>query len=305
MLIADGDAKTAVAEGEAAFTRLPADGHNDNVRIALGQAYLAAGDKQEGQAALETVLKNAEDAGTLNDAAYELADASLDLPLAESSTRDALDKLAQESNSWTLDEDPQTLVAKTRLIIATWDTLGWIYFREGKLDQALSYIQAGWMGMPGLETGKHLGDVLVARGDKSGALTTYDLAIATQPGYNALGVHTEPSDKQKQLQTLADGLRRSGIKSSAAIPANKLLELRTVSLGAADGRSGNAEYRVLLKDGKATKVEPSGDKSIPGADAMITKATFSNYFPTGSPTALVRIAYVNCHAKVCELVFEP
>ena len=305
MLIAGGDAKTAVAEGEAAFTRLPADGHNDYARIALGQAYLAAGDKQKGQAALETVLKNSQDAGTLNDAAYELADASLDLPLAESSTRDALDKLAQESNSWTLDEDPQVLVSKTRLIIATWDTLGWIYFREGKLDQALSYIHAGWMGMPSLETGKHLGDVLVARGDKSGAVTTYDLAIATQPGYNALGVRTEPSDKQKQLQALADALRRSGVKSSAPTPANKLLELRTVPLGAADGRSGNAEYRVLLKDGKALKVEPSGDKSIPGADTMISRATFTSYFPTGTTTALVRIAYVNCHSKVCELLFEP
>jgi uncharacterized protein RhaS with RHS repeats len=161
------------------------------------------------------------------------------------------------------------------------------------------------MGMPSLETGKHLGDVLVARGDKSGAVTTYDLAIATQPGYNALGVRTEPSDKQKQLQALADALRRSGVKSSAPTPANKLLELRTVPLGAADGRSGNAEYRVLLKDGKALKVEPSGDKSIPGADTMISRATFTSYFPTGTTTALVRIAYVNCHSKVCELLFEP
>jgi tetratricopeptide (TPR) repeat protein len=305
MLIADGDAKTAVAEGEAAFTRLPADGHNEYARIALGQAYLAAGEKQKGQAALETVLKNSQDAGTLNDAAYELADASLDLPLAESSTRDALDKLAQESNSWTLDENPQVLVSKTRLIIATWDTLGWIYFREGKLDDALSYIQAGWISMPSLETGKHLGDILVSKGDKSGALTTYELAITTQPGYNALGVRTEPSEKQKQLQALADALLRSGVKSTAPIPANKLLELRTVHLGAADGRNGNAEYRVLLKDGRAIKVEPTGTKSIPGADAMISRAVFTHYFPTGIPTALVRIAYVNCHAKVCELLFEP
>ncbi|MDP9052202.1 MAG: hypothetical protein M3O31_16005, partial [Acidobacteriota bacterium] len=69
--------------------------------------------------------------------------------------------------------------------------------------------------------------------------------------------------------------------------------------------NGNAEYRVLLKDGKAVKVEPTGTKSIPGAETMISKASFTNYFPTGTPTALVRIAYVNCHSKVCELLFEP
>src|ERR1039458_2647134 len=170
MLIEDGDAKTAVAEGEAAFARLPADGKNETARIALGQAYLLAGDKEKGRTALEAVLKNAEDAETLNDAAYELADASLDLPLAEASTRAALDKLAEESNGWTLDEDPQMLRAKTNLIVATWDTLGWIYFREGKLDQALSYVQAGWVGSLNMESGKHLGEVLTARGDKAGAL---------------------------------------------------------------------------------------------------------------------------------------
>jgi len=38
---------------------------------------------------------------------------------------------------------------------------------------------------------------------------------------------------------------------------------------------------------------------------MISRAVFTHYFPTGIPTALVRIAYVNCHAKVCELLFEP
>ena len=70
----------------------------------------------------------------------------MDLTLAETSTRAALDKLAAESNSWTLDEDPQVLRGKTNLIVAMWDTLGWTYFREGKLDQALNYIEGrdGW-----------------------------------------------------------------------------------------------------------------------------------------------------------------
>ena len=61
-LLEDGDAKAAVAEGEAALKRLAADGKNDGVRIALGQAYLKVGDRDDGQAALEAVLKKTEDA---------------------------------------------------------------------------------------------------------------------------------------------------------------------------------------------------------------------------------------------------
>ena len=100
------------------------------------------------------MLENTHDPGLLNDSAYELGDASLELPLAESSTRAALDRLTEESNTWTLDENPQTLRAKTQLIAATWDTLGWVLFREGKLEDAQSYIQAGWLGGPNTETGK-------------------------------------------------------------------------------------------------------------------------------------------------------
>jgi tetratricopeptide (TPR) repeat protein len=305
MLIDDGDAKTAVAEGEAAFTRLPADGKNETARIALGQAYLLAGDKEKGRTALEAVLKNADDAETLNDAAYDLADASLDLPLAETSTRTALDKLAEESNGWTLDEDPLVLRAKTNLIVATWDTLGWIYFRQGKLDQALSYIQAGWTGSLNMESGKHLGEVLAARGDKAGALDAYEMAIATEPGYDALGVHTEPSAKQKQVQALAGALPRTGGKSHTPMAAaEKLQELREVKLGPANGRSGNAEYRVLLKDGKAVKADPTGWKTVPGANDMILKADFSRLFPVGAETSLVRVGYVNCHQSVCEFMLQ-
>jgi tetratricopeptide (TPR) repeat protein len=305
MLIEDGDAKTAIFEGEAALARLPGDGKNDAVYISVGQAYLMAGDKQKGAATLRKILQESHDPGAINDSAYILADATLELPLAEASTRTAIDQLTEESNSWTLDENPQTLHNKSRLIVAAWDTLGWTLFREGKPEQAQPYLQAAWIGLPNIDTGKHLGDLYAAGGNKSAALTAYELAIATEPGYNALGVRTEPSDKQKKLQEAVDELRRGGAKSTAPIPGNKLLELRTIPLDAAKGRSGQAEYRILLKDGKAIKTEPTGDKSVSGAPDMIANANFTSFFPAGSHAAVVRTAYVNCHSKVCELILEP
>ncbi|MGD0887791.1 MAG: DUF3857 domain-containing protein [Acidobacteriaceae bacterium] len=305
MLIEDRDAKTAIFEGEAALARLPGDGKNDAVHISLGQAYLMAGDIQKGAATLRAILQESHDPGAVNDSAYILADATLELPLAEASTRSAIDQLTEESNSWTLDENPQTLHDKSRLIVAAWDTLGWTLFREGKPEQAQPFLQAAWIELPNIDTGKHLGDLYASGGNKSASLTAYELAIATEPGYNALGVRTEPSDKQKRLQEAVDELRRGGAKSTAPIPGNKLLALRTIPLDAAKGRSGQAEYRLLLKDGKAIKTKPTGDKSVPGATDMIANANFTSFFPVGSQAAVVRTAYVNCHAKVCELILEP
>jgi tetratricopeptide (TPR) repeat protein len=304
MLIEDGDAKTAVAEGEAALQRLPAEGKTDSVHLALGKAYLLAGDKQKGAATLKALLEESHDAEMLNNAAYELGDAGLELPLAESSTRKALEKLTEESNSWTLDEDVQTLRTKTREIAATWDTLGWILFHEGKLEEAQSYLQAGWQGELNLATGKHLGDLQAARGNKAAAITTYELAIASEPGYNALGVRTEPSAAHKALQSKVDAMHAGGVKSSMASVGLRLQELRKVQLGPSNGRSGNAEYRMLLKGGKAVKAEPTGDKTVAGADEMVARANFASFFPVGSEMSLVKVGYVNCHQAVCELMLQ-
>lgn len=161
------------------------------------------------------------------------------------------------------------------------------------------------MGDLGLEGGKHLGEVLAARGDTTGALNAYEMAIESQPGYNPLGVHTEPSEKQKQVQALADALPRAAGKSHTPMSAaQKLQELREVKLGPANGRSGNAEYRVLLRNGKAVKAEPTGDKTVAGTNDMILRANFSSFFPAGEQTSLVRVGYVNCHQTVCELMLQ-
>jgi tetratricopeptide (TPR) repeat protein len=306
LLIEDGDVKSAASTGEAAAPQISVNADGTlGFHIALGKAQLDAGEAEKGKATLEALLKDADTADALNDAAYELADAGLDLPLAERSARAALDKLTAESDAWTLDENQQILHDKTRLILATWDTLGWILFKESRLEEAESYLRAAWLGMLNLDTGKHLGDALAARGDKSAALSAYELAVGTVPGYDAMGVRTPPGPKEKEVQALAAALRRAGVKSTATTPQNSLLALRTVPLGAANGRSGDAEYRLLLKDGKAVKAEAAGAKAVSGALDMIAKVNFSGYFPAGSQAALMRVAYVNCHSGVCELVLEP
>jgi tetratricopeptide (TPR) repeat protein len=216
-----------------------------------------------------------------------------------------LEQLAKESNGWTLDENRLTLMNTTRNIEEMWDTMGWIYFREGKLDEALTYVEAGWRDDPELESGQHVGEVLAARGDPQGALNAYELAMATQPGYNALGMLPLPNEKQKRVLALVEALRARGVKAAGGSVSAELQGLSRVQLGSAEGRTGNAQYLMLLRDGKAVKALPTTANTVEGAEAMLEKANFADFFPAGATMSLVRVGYVNCGAAGCELLLQP
>jgi tetratricopeptide (TPR) repeat protein len=309
MLIDDGDAPAAVALGQAALPKLAEDPKTQEAfRLKLGDALIAAGKKSEGKAMLEAILKESDNPLSLNDAAYGLADAALDLPLAESSTRTALSKLAEESSAWTLDEDPQKLRAQTNLIVATWDTMGWILFREGKLVDAQSFLAAAWQSGQSADTAEHLGEVAAARGNKTAAMAYYELAESKMDTYDSMGVRRPPGPKQKAVTARIDALHKAGIPSTVGTaddPHHKLQTMRTINVGSADGRTGNAEYRVLIKAGRVVKSEPFGPKEIDRADTLFARANLDKLFPDRTPIALVRFAYLNCHSGICELILQP
>src|SRR5262249_17137834 len=62
------------------------------------------------------------------------------------------------------------------------DSLGWVYFRQGKLDLAEKYLTDATRLMPRDATVKeHLGDVFAKRGETSRALTLYRAAVTLEP----------------------------------------------------------------------------------------------------------------------------
>ncbi|WP_433984517.1 tetratricopeptide repeat protein [Tunturiibacter empetritectus] len=160
MLLEDRNGAGAIAMAEAAVARLPDAKKKDiSLQYQLGRALLMAGRKDEGRATLLVVMQSTEDPRVVNDSAYQLADAGLELTAAETATRTALGKMEEESKTWTLDENPQTLAAKSRLIGYTWDTMGWILYREGRLPEAESYIEAAWRNGQTAEEGERSGRV--------------------------------------------------------------------------------------------------------------------------------------------------
>lgn len=129
---------------------------NELFQLSLGRAQLTGGEKENGVATLAGLLRSSDDPGMLNDAGYDLADAGFELSLDAERVHIALDSLTRETTSWTLDENQNTLRSRTRLLLATWDTMGWILYKQGHKDEARTWIEAAYCNRPDAEVRRHL-----------------------------------------------------------------------------------------------------------------------------------------------------
>ncbi len=151
----------AAEAAEKALAQTPASEKDDleSRKLLLGNAQIKAGQKDKGAETLKGLLETTSNPGYMNDAAYELADAKLLLPLDEQKIREALEKMDAETQAWTLDEAPGTLAAKSNLLVASWDTFGWILYRAGKTAEAKSWIQPAYLNQFHPDVKKHLDEI--------------------------------------------------------------------------------------------------------------------------------------------------
>jgi tetratricopeptide (TPR) repeat protein/transglutaminase-like putative cysteine protease len=306
LLLNGNDAAGALAAADKGLAALPEDRRGDSaLQLSLGKAQIAAGQPDKGAATLVALLKNTDEVFTMNNAAYELSKAGKELPLAEEVERKQLATLDAESRSWTLNENPQTLRNKTALIVSSWDTLGWILYGEGKLKEAEDYISAAFSNSPHIEIGEHLGDIQSKLNDQQAALRTYQLTLAAVPSNNLLGVRTPPGPDTQRLKQKIDAEKKAGTKEKPIDGPAALKALRTIPLGAANGKTGHAEYVVLLSHQKIEKVQATTEKFVIGGAEAIAKLDPSRFAPAAVDTRLAKFAILNCHANTCELIFEP
>ncbi|HEU4523332.1 MAG TPA: tetratricopeptide repeat protein [Thermoanaerobaculia bacterium] len=143
----------------------------------LGSAYERSGDHAAAEKVFLRLLeKDADHAATLNYLGYMWADANRNLErAAEMLTR----AVAQEPRNG-----------------AYVDSLGWVYYRQGKLDLAEKFLSDAARLLPRDATvHQHLADVLAEQGKRDRALEVYRLALTLEP---------EPQDEQKIRSKLAD-----------------------------------------------------------------------------------------------------
>jgi Flp pilus assembly protein TadD len=61
------------------------------------------------------------------------------------------------------------------------DSLGWVHFRLGNLDEARSYLQQAWDKTQDSEIGAHLGEVMWAQGDHEAAREIWETSRQSTP----------------------------------------------------------------------------------------------------------------------------
>jgi predicted Zn-dependent protease len=158
MQAGDNTAAVEVLKGAAASRPEELD-----LQFQLGSVYERTGDRKAAEAAFLAVLeKNPDHAPTLNYLGYMWAEGSTNL------------EKAQEMLTRAVGQEPTNG--------AYVDSLGWVYFRLGKLDLAEKYLTDATRLLPRDATvHEHLGDVLAARGNLDRALQSYRIALDLDP----------------------------------------------------------------------------------------------------------------------------
>ncbi len=137
----------------------------DDIELAfeLGSLYERSGDESRAEKIFASILdKHPDHAATLNYLGYMWAESGVNLDRAA------------EMLTKAVNQEPRNG--------AYIDSLGWVYFRQGKLDLAEKFLIDATHLLPRDATvQEHLGDVFAKRGDLARALTTYRQALALEP----------------------------------------------------------------------------------------------------------------------------
>jgi tetratricopeptide (TPR) repeat protein len=274
---------------------------NRILRVQEGEALMHLHRDDEAVAAVKSALDGTDDASVLNNAAYVLSEAGLSLDVAEEASRKSITKLEEESATITTAQVNSKAFADANLLIASWDTLGWILFREGKVEQAEPLLSAAWRAGLRAEIGDHLGQVYEAMGKKDQALTTYILAEAsnTPPATEEVRNHI-----RERIASLKGAPAKPGTSGGGAMA---LQNLRTYKIAKPKGASGWGTFRLeITSAGVIESQKMSGEQHIEAAKLAIDAMKFPELIPPGSKAHLLRSAVVSCSmGESCEVVLVP
>ena len=273
---------------------------NKLVQVEFASALFRAGKSDEATTIAKAALDGSSDPNILNDGAYALASHHVELPLAESSAHKAVDLLETESTQIVLDGVNARSYGRINLLIAAWDSLGWIYFTEGKTDLAEQYVGAAWKNDAQAEIGLHLGQILEKRGDRLQAMQIYEMALSSGKGTSTTPVIDE-------LHARMDALKKQGLRSQLSNAASVLQEQRTFHIPRPADLKGSAIFAAQVSAAKTEKMELiSGEESLRGQSVALSHLDLGLAVPKDSHALLLRSGVLFCSTQpTCEFVLTP
>jgi len=280
-------------------TGLVANPTSTSLQMQLGQVLLQEKKTAEGETLLKAVISTTTDPLDLNNAAYSLADNSLDLPLAETASRRSLDLLDEASNKG---ETGPNALFRAELITSAWDTYGWILYTDNKIAEAEPWIRGAWRNDNSAEPGYHLSLILEKQNHLSEALNQLQLASKGERG-------PDPAAVKKLIDDETAKLSKSAHPTPKNDPAAELQNQRIYKFPGNIKTTGEGWATVevdVTSHGTTAFRIVSGDQSLqPLADA-VQHLNLDLQIPPDSHATLVRRGVLSCPAAdTCQLVLVP
>jgi tetratricopeptide (TPR) repeat protein len=272
----------AISALETAATVTPKE---PSVFYNLGRAYAKA--NQPGKA--EEAFKKSVDLDPvpmrMNNVAYQMAIANLDLPTAQHYAESGLAALVLKMRDTSLDEVGADDARMSSWISYLWGTLGWILFEEGKVAEAEKYIGSAWLVRSNGEIGYNLGRVYEAEGRKDDAIRLYALSLGTaQPFEQARQQLSQLLGSDSEIDQLVQQRR------------SQLTDMRTISIPNTHNAEGVAEFWILLSPGPKVLGAKfiSGDEVLRPFTKELESASFPDTFPEATEIRLLRRGRLAC-----------
>ena len=273
-----------------------------NLQMNLASAYLQAGEREKATAAFSKIAEMDPDGGYFNDAAYQMADADLNLPLALDYAKKAVRKAEEESQKITLQDLTTEDLRKISKLAAYWDTLGWANERISELRVAEQYLRASWKLTQDGVVAWHLCQLYQRTHQITSAIEMCGLAVHRIPMSEQLPLSqykTAFETAQKSLDHLTVGIAKSkGTPDASDI----VIRERTFKLPQFVLSTESAEFFVLLaSDGKSKTFKVEDVKFISGSDKMrlqgkqLKNIDFNVPEPDSVPSRFVKRGILGCY----------
>lgn len=284
-----------VVSWEKASALLP---DNSKVSFSLALAYLDNKQADKAMPLLEKALASESKPMNFNHVAYSLADQNVHLDRAKEWGDKALQGLEAESLKTDTEE---AALANTSNIAATWDTVGWIYFRRGDLDKAELYVRDSFTLSQNSVVGDHLGQVYEKLGKKQEAAHTYRLAFAASNSRD----NSQIMDHYRRLMgkdaNMGPAIKRNPDGSWTQTPVEELSRARNYKIYTAAHNNGSATFSVVFSPGKIEDVKfVSGDEELKPMSSTITSSKMRIDFPNSDPVHLARRGILVCGSRGCD-----
>jgi tetratricopeptide (TPR) repeat protein len=274
--------------------------HPDDLSIEsrLPEALHRVHRDQEAVTVIKKILSQSNNADVLNNNAYLLSEMKLELPLAEATSRRAITTLENALAEVSLQESNDRSYSQTNLLVATWDTLGWALFQQGKPAEAEPYIRASWVNGANVVVGNHLAQALEAVGKPSQALTINELALAAD------GAATNTAEVD-EIKKNVERLRHAGAQGSVHDAKQTLQQMRTFHVPKPAATTGSGTFRITIGNDRIEGNDLiKGPAELRSFSERLNQLKVPDAIPQGSKARLFRDGVLFCSSgtSTCEFV---